>query len=156
MKMATPNGKMQLIWSRIKSMSAKSSKILGTLPMKRGRLQTYLLDTRKSEFTLVLMSTMMEDTKQGLLLMATYSTILNSGRAEIGNAYLESCTDEKICTVAGPVFGELQGHLLLINRELYGIRSAGARWHDRHFDVLSDTGFPDIWMRLTKDEFFCL
>ena len=72
--------------------------------------------------------------------------------------HLEAYTDEKLCIVAGPEFGELQGHLLLINKALYVIRSAGARWHDRLFDVLSDMGFkpstadPDIWIRLSKDK----
>ena len=78
--------------------------------------------------------------------------------ADIINAYLEAHTDEKLCIVAGPEFGDLQGHLLLINKALYGIRSAGARQHDRLFDVWSDMGFnpskadPYIWMRLFKDE----
>ena len=74
---------------------------------------------------------------------------------------LEAYTDEKLCIVADPEFGDLQGHLLLINKTFYGTRSAGPRWHDRLFrlfDVLSDMGFkpskadPDIWMRLSKDE----
>ena len=39
--------------------------------MRKGRLLTYLLNTRQSKFTLVLMSSTMEDTKQGLFLMAT-------------------------------------------------------------------------------------
>ena len=78
--------------------------------------------------------------------------------ADIGNAYLQAYTDDNLCIVASPEFGELQGHLLLINKALYGTRSAGARWHDRLFDVLCDMGFkkskadPDIWMRLSKDE----
>lgn len=55
--------------------------------------------------------------------------------------------------MAGPEFGELQGHLLLISRALYGLRSSGARWHDRLSGVLKNDGFtpckaePDIWMR---------
>ena len=78
--------------------------------------------------------------------------------ADIGNAYLEAYTDEKLCIVAGPELGELQGHLLSINKALYGTRSAGTRWHDRLFDVLSNMGFqpsradPDIWMRPSEDD----
>ena len=44
---------------------------------------------------------------------------------DIGNAYLESYTKEKIVFVAGPEFGELQGHLLVIVKALYGLRSSG-------------------------------
>ena len=45
---------------------------------------------------------------------------------DIGNAYLESYTKEKVLFVAGPEFGELQGHLLVIVKALYGLRSSGA------------------------------
>ena len=50
---------------------------------------------------------------------------------DIGNAYLESYTKEKIVFVAGPEFGELLGHLLVIVKALYVLRSSGARLHDR-------------------------
>ena len=33
--------------------------------------------------------------------------------ADVGNAYLETYTDEKLCIIAGPEFKELQGHLSL-------------------------------------------
>lgn len=33
---------------------------------------------------------------------------------DIGNAYLESETKEKVCIVAGPEFGEVEGHTLVI------------------------------------------
>jgi len=34
--------------------------------------------------------------------------------SDIGNAYLESYTQEKVCIVAGPEFGDRQGHTLVI------------------------------------------
>ena len=34
--------------------------------------------------------------------------------ADVGNAYLEAYTDEKLCIMAGPEFKELQGHLLIM------------------------------------------
>ena len=73
--------------------------------------------------------------------------------ADVGNAYLEAYTDEKLCIMAGPEFKELQGHLLIMVKALYGTRSGGARWHDRLFDILQELKFkpskadPDIWMR---------
>ena len=73
--------------------------------------------------------------------------------ADVGNAYLEAYTDEKLCIMAGPEFKELQGHLLIMVKALYGTRSGGARWHDRLFDILQEMRFkpskadPDVWMR---------
>jgi len=75
---------------------------------------------------------------------------------DIGNAYLESYTKEKVAFIAGGEFGALAGHTLIIVKALYGLKSSGARWHDRLFDVLRDMGFrpskahPDIWMRRCK------
>ena len=73
--------------------------------------------------------------------------------ADVGNAYLEAYTDEKLCIMAGPEFKELQRHLLIMVKALYGTRSGGARWHDRLFDILQELKFkpskadPDVWMR---------
>ena len=73
--------------------------------------------------------------------------------ADVGNAYLEAYTDEKLCIIAGPEFKELQGHLLIMIKALYVTRSGGARWHDRLFDILQELKFkpskadPDAWMR---------
>ena len=73
--------------------------------------------------------------------------------ADVGNAYLEAYTDEKLCIIAGPEFKELQGHLLIMIKALYGTRSGRARWHDRLFDILQELKFkpskadPDVWMR---------
>jgi Reverse transcriptase (RNA-dependent DNA polymerase) len=42
---------------------------------------------------------------------------------DIGNAYLESYTKEKVCFTAGPEFGEQEGHTFVIKKALYGLRS---------------------------------
>ena len=42
---------------------------------------------------------------------------------------------------AGPEFGDRQGHLMRVDKALYGLKSSGARWHDRLADVLRDMGF---------------
>ena len=50
-------------------------------------------------------------------------------------------------------FGELEGHTLIIFKALYGLKSSGARWHERLVDVLREHGFSqskadsDVWMR---------
>ena len=73
--------------------------------------------------------------------------------ADVGNAYLEAYTDETLCIIAGPEFKELQGHLLIMIKDLYSTCSGGARWHDRLFDILQELKFkpskadPDAWMR---------
>jgi hypothetical protein len=45
-------------------------------------------------------------------------------------------TQEKVCFIAGPEFGPLQRHLLVMDHALYGLHTSGARWHDRLADVL--------------------
>ena len=78
---------------------------------------------------------------------------------DIGNAYLESYTKEKVCFIAGPEFDELEGHLFIIEKALYGLRSSGKCWAERIFSVLVDMGFfsckadPDIWMRDMGDHY---
>jgi hypothetical protein len=73
--------------------------------------------------------------------------------ADIGNAYLEAKTKEKVYVVGGPEFAELEGHVLVINKALYGLRSSGLRWHERFADTLCDLGFSaskadtDVWLR---------
>eukprot|EP00934_Nitzschia_sp_Nitz4_P004162 Nitzschia sp. Nitz4//scaffold172_size47551//46105//46779//NITZ4_007149-RA/size47551-exonerate_protein2genome-gene-0.13-mRNA-1//-1//CDS//3329538774//4152//frame0 len=59
-----------------------------------------------------------------------------------------------MCIVAGPEFGSLQDHVLVIVKALYSLKSSGFRWHERLADVLGDSmgfflshGDPDVWMR---------
>ena len=72
---------------------------------------------------------------------------------DVGNAYLEAYTKEKVCFRAGPEFGELEGHLLIIDKALYGLRTSGARFHAKFADTLRSLGFtptyadPDVWYR---------
>src|SRR5687768_7881260 len=78
---------------------------------------------------------------------------------DIGNAYLEALTSENVCIRAGAEFGALAEHLLLIYKALYGLRSSGARWHERLSDVLRKEGFtpcraePDIRMRKNGEQY---
>ena len=82
--------------------------------------------------------------------LETYAT-------DIGNAYLETYTKEKLCIIAGPEFGALEGHMLMICKALYGLRTSGLRWHERLADCIRSMGFvpskaePDIWIRLNED-----
>jgi Reverse transcriptase (RNA-dependent DNA polymerase) len=53
---------------------------------------------------------------------------------DIGSAYLEAYTSEKVYVIAGPEFKDREG-------QLYGLRSSGARWHDRFADCVRELGF---------------
>ena len=76
---------------------------------------------------------------------------------DVGNAYLEAETKEKIYIIAGSEFGTREGHILVIKKALYGLRSSGLRWHERFSDCLRNEGFipckaePDIWIRPAID-----
>ena len=51
--------------------------------------------------------------------------------ADVGNAYLQALTKEKLYIVGGPEFVELQEHVLVMYKALYGTRSGEACWHDK-------------------------
>ena len=61
--------------------------------------------------------------------------------ADIGNAYLEAFTDEKLYIVAGPEFQELEGYILIFLKVLYGLKSSGKRWAEVIHGILRDTKF---------------
>ena len=51
-------------------------------------------------------------------------------QGDIGNAYLESHTQEKVYFVAGPEFRYLAGHTFIIDKALYGLCSSGLGFHE--------------------------
>ena len=89
---------------------------------------------------------------------------LSSMVGDIGNAYLESFTREKVCFIAGSEFGPLEGHTFQIIKALYGLRTSGARFHEKLADTLRTEGFvpsladPDLWLRDAGDcyEYVCV
>ena len=78
---------------------------------------------------------------------------LQAWGTDIGNAYLEAFTKEKVRIIAGPEFGDLQGHILIINKALHGLCASGLRWHERLADCLRYLKYapckmePDIWLQ---------
>jgi hypothetical protein len=88
-----------------------------------------------------------------LLIFLAELNDLQTWATDIGNAYLEALTLEKVCIIASPEFGNLQGHVMIIYKTLYGLCSSGACWHDRFSDCLHAEDFfsckaePDIWLR---------
>ena len=79
--------------------------------------------------------------------------------SDIGNAYLEATTKEKLYIVAGHEFEELQGHILVIHKNLYGLKSSGLRWSQRIHDIIVQLNFkhckadPCVWLREMKDKY---
>jgi Reverse transcriptase (RNA-dependent DNA polymerase) len=54
---------------------------------------------------------------------------------------------------------EIEGHIFILNKPLYGLRSIGARWHDKFADYMRELDFfpsksePDVWMRKNHDQY---
>ena len=73
--------------------------------------------------------------------------------ADIGNAYLEAFTDEKLYIVAGPEFQELEGYILIFLGALYGLKSSGKIWAEvihsilRGMKILPSKADRCIWLR---------
>jgi hypothetical protein len=61
---------------------------------------------------------------QGIGFFAELNTLQLWG-ADIGIAYLEATTKEKVCLVGGLEFGSLEGQSLVIDCDMYGLRSYG-------------------------------
>jgi Reverse transcriptase (RNA-dependent DNA polymerase) len=61
--------------------------------------------------------------------------------ADVGNAYLNAKTSEKVYAMAGKVFGEDEGKMVIIAQALNGIKSSGAAWRSHFANSLRDFGF---------------
>ena len=77
--------------------------------------------------------------------------------ADIGNAYLEAYTHEKLFIIAGAESEELEGFILVFNKALYGLKSSGKRWGEMFHHIIKDMRFmpskadPCVWMRENKE-----
>ena len=61
--------------------------------------------------------------------------------ADIGSAYLEAPTEEKVYIVGGPEFEDWEACILTFSRELYGLKFPGKRWAETLHDILKDKNF---------------
>jgi hypothetical protein len=77
---------------------------------------------------------------------------------DIGNAFIQAKTNERVYTRVGNEFGEHAGKIALIVRALYGLTTSAERFHTLLADFLRTLGFTpsrfdrDVWMRLRDDE----
>ena len=84
---------------------------------------------------------------------------LEAYTTDIGNAYLEAYTKEKIVIRAGDEFGDQAGHLLIVSKSLYGLFSSSLRFNELLAKCLSDIGFhrskceANIWIRDKGDHY---
>ena len=108
----------------------------------------------------------------GVILLRTLSLTLFIGDlngikemvCDIGNACLETYNKEKVYIIAVLEFKDKEGHMLIIEKVLYGMRISGARFYENLADTLRDMGFilcksnPDLWMRDSGDvyEYVCV
>jgi Reverse transcriptase (RNA-dependent DNA polymerase) len=76
---------------------------------------------------------------------------------DIGNAQLKATTSKKVYIIAGSEFGDQKGHVLVINKALYGLQTLGKCWHEQLANCLRDLGFQpcvaesDIWLRVNHN-----
>ena len=69
---------------------------------------------------------------------------------------------KKVCVHAGPEFGPLEGHLLVIKKALCGLCTSGARFHAKFADALRVLDFtptyadPNIWTHDAGDCHECV
>ena len=62
-------------------------------------------------------------------------------QGDISNACLESYCTELLAFTAGPEFGELEGHTMLIIKALHGIHSSGKDWATKFGAIMAKEGW---------------
>ncbi len=60
---------------------------------------------------------------------------------DVGNAYLNGRTKEKVYTILGAEYGpELEGRIAIIVKSYYGLKTSSARWAEHLTDTLRTLG----------------
>jgi hypothetical protein len=73
---------------------------------------------------------------------------------DIGNAFIQAFTKEKVYTRCGPEFGSRHQCIAIISKALYGLTTSAERYRTLFADFLRGEGFKptrydrDVWMRL--------
>ena len=76
---------------------------------------------------------------------------------DIGNAFVQADTNEKIYTIAGKEFGNKQDCVVILKKALYGLATSARQWNIKLGDTIRKLGFkptradPDLWMKLSDD-----
>ena len=92
-----------------------------------------------------------------LLHVIAHKMDLKQMQGDIGNAYVNAYTNEKVYSRAGPEFGAMEGEILIIRKALYGLITSCERFHSHLSDTLGAMDFRpnrydrDVWIRKYKD-----
>ena len=93
-----------------------------------------------------------------LLQVIAHKANLEIQCGNIGNAYINAYTNEKVYAIAGDEFGKaMEGSIVTIVRALYGLRTSSKRWHAHLADTLRGFNFNptrydnDVWIRQHED-----
>jgi len=76
---------------------------------------------------------------------------------DIGNAFVQADTKEKIYTIAGAEFGDKKDCVVILKKALYGLATSARQWNIKLGDTIRGLGFeptradPDLWIKLSKD-----
>ena len=77
---------------------------------------------------------------------------------DVGNAYLNAYTKEKVYVICGPEFGpELEGRIAIVQKGLCGLKTSANRWHAHFVSTLYQMGFihtrfdPNVWLKRRED-----
>ena len=77
-----------------------------------------------------------------LLLVIADKNNLDIQCGDIGNAYVNAYTNEKVFCVAGKEFGlENKGKIVIIKKALYGLASSSEQWHTTLANTLREDGW---------------
>ena len=87
--------------------------------------------------------------------------VLNEGLSfvtgDIGNAFVQADTKEKVYTIAGREFGEKKDCTVIIKKALYGLATSARQWNITLGDSIRAMGFvptradPDLWIKLNGE-----
>ena len=102
-------------------------------------------------------SSTVQDISTRLLQLVAVQNGLGIMTGDIANAFCTAPCAEKIWSVAGPEFGERKGSIVVLNRALYGLKTASRSFHEFFGDCLRRMGFlptradPDLWYKQSTD-----
>jgi len=113
----------------------------------------HLTDTPSS----ITYSTMVSRDSIRILLVVAALNGLDVLSCDIQNAYLNARPREKVFFTAGEEFGESRGHVVIVVRALYGLKSSGAAFRAKLAQDLREMGFkssladPDVRLRARSE-----
>ena len=82
---------------------------------------------------------------------------LNFITGDIGNAFVQAQTQEKIYSKAGPEFGPRSGCIVILKKALYGLSTSARAWNLELGDSIRRMGYtptradPDLWIKKNED-----